>query len=145
MFPKTITSFLKFFILGIGSAMIVLFVQISFLLLEKKDTLAIILLFTLIEEMIRFSVLFFARTKGLVIGNMFFLALAFGSGFALMEIGLAEGVTPAHAVLLFGIHILLSAILLFGLRKGWAFTLLSGTIAITIHLLYNTLVWFAQF
>jgi hypothetical protein len=139
-------SFLKFFILGIGSAVIALFAQV--LIANPQDTTLItLLLLTCIEETVRFLILFFAERK-----NIFPLSFAFtsvfffGMGFAISEITFSQEMTPIHIGLLLLVHILLSLIIFLGIRpRKPLLTAVTYGVALAVHMGYNALVWFARF
>ncbi len=140
-------TLIKFFILGVGSSLLVLLAQTPFLSTTTQDTLQTLLLLTLIEETIRFFVLLVAYKRNIFpISGAFLSAALFGVGFALGEVFLSQGMAFAHILLVLCVHTFLSMLLFIGIRsKGLIPIALSYGSAIVLHMGYNTLFWFARF
>lgn len=135
------------FVLGAGSAILAFFGQLFItLFVNDAETLASLLLFTAIEEGVRFGVLFLATQKKVIPQHILPVAVVFGSGFALTEATIAQDFSVARLTSLFAVHITLSLCLLFGVRKQKPiFATMAFFLTLVLHTLYNTVVWFASF
>lgn len=143
-----ILTLVKFLILGIGSSLIVLLAQIPFTTSTTQDTLQILLILTFIEETVRFFILLLTYKRNVFPSSYTLLSAAvFGVGFALGETLLSQGnITSLHMALLFLIHMLLSLLVLTGIRsKQLSLSLSIYILVLFLHMGYNTLFWFARF
>lgn len=139
-----IISYVQFFILGMGSAIIASLAQILFISHPEENTATTLLLLSCIEETICFLVIFFSQKKDLIRSPLVFTALFFGIGFTLTEITLSEDITPIHMLLLLIIHTFLTLLIFLGIRpKKLLLTLCTYFLVLALHSGYNIL--FAQF
>lgn len=136
----------KLFLLGLGTAVIVLLVQILFFPASSDDTLFAILLLTLIEETIRFLVLYFSERRDVLPANSPLVPVFFfGIAFALGEIVLSQYITPVHMGVLLALHLFLSVLIFLGIRpRKPLLTAVTYGFALALHLGYNAFVWFAR-
>ena len=138
---------LSSFVLGVCAAILAFFAQLFISLFAgNTETLRFLLYFTAIEESVRFGVLFFATRRNVFSHALFFVALMFGSGFALTEATLAQDFGAERLLSLFLVHTFLSLCILVGTwKKSMLFSFATFFLALALHLLYNTHIWFARF
>lgn len=136
---------LKLFFLGLGSVACILFLQVFLLPFFPEKGLLTIIFLTIIEETIRFLILYFSERKDILPSSGALIPIIFfGTAFALGEILISQSSTPLHMTLLFIIHIALSLLTFFGIRpRNMFYTLSTYGLVLIIHLSYNTLIWFA--
>lgn len=130
-------SLLKLLVLGIGTPIIVLFVQVFFAS-EKENSLSSLVAITAIEEIIRFCILLFAEKKDLIPRWRIYHGLFFGFGFAFTEMFLSGNIPLMHIFLLFFVHSALSVFILLGIRsRTWIAFFFTAIAALLFHIGYN--------